>query len=69
MPFYEYRCEGCGESFEVLRPVAQRDEPAECPRCGRAEAERKLTLFATTNSSGGGEDCPSRASCEASGGG
>ncbi len=67
MPFYEYRCEGCGESFEVLRPVAQRDEPGECPRCGAVEIERKLTLFATTNS--GGEDCPSRASCESSGGG
>jgi putative FmdB family regulatory protein len=67
MPFYEYRCRECGESFEVLRPVAERDKPAECPRCGASEAERKLTLFATAGSQG--EGGTSRPSCEFSGGG
>jgi putative FmdB family regulatory protein len=66
MPFYEYRCEECGESFEVLRPVTRRDDPAVCPNCGGHDVERRLTLFATANSSG---TDAGRSSCQFSGGG
>jgi putative FmdB family regulatory protein len=40
MPLYEFEC--CGEKFERLLTVAQRDE-AVCSKCGR-KAKR---LFAT----------------------
>jgi putative FmdB family regulatory protein len=33
MPFYDYRCTGCGD-FSQLRPMAQCREPATCPACG-----------------------------------
>ncbi len=35
MPFYDYRCEGCGD-FSSLRPMAQCRDPAPCPACGGA---------------------------------
>ncbi|MEI6002854.1 zinc ribbon domain-containing protein [Paraburkholderia bengalensis] len=38
MPVYDYACAECG-AFETVRRIAERDEPAECPRCG-ASAER-----------------------------
>jgi len=33
MPTYDYRCGGCGE-FSALRPLAQWQDPADCPVCG-----------------------------------
>ena len=34
MPMYTYQCEECGEEFEELVPMDERDEPQECPECG-----------------------------------
>ncbi|MGD0833144.1 MAG: zinc ribbon domain-containing protein [Candidatus Dormibacteria bacterium] len=33
VPLYEYRCNACTSVFEVLRPMAQRELAAVCPRC------------------------------------
>jgi putative FmdB family regulatory protein len=33
MPVYDYECEDCG-AFTQMRPMAQCDEPSECPQCG-----------------------------------
>jgi putative FmdB family regulatory protein len=33
MPTYDYVCASCGE-FEAIRPIASRNEPANCPQCG-----------------------------------
>jgi putative FmdB family regulatory protein len=34
MPTYEYRCDQCGDDFEVWQSI--KDDPlTECPRCGR----------------------------------
>jgi putative FmdB family regulatory protein len=33
MPTYDYACADCG-SFDALRPMSRRDEPAACPGCG-----------------------------------
>lgn len=33
MPIYKYRCGECGD-FEVMRDVAERNEPCYCPFCG-----------------------------------
>lgn len=32
MPTYEYQCESCG-TFDMLRPIAQRDVSCNCPAC------------------------------------
>jgi len=34
VPTYEYRCSACGEAFEVVCPIAEREEKAVCPACG-----------------------------------
>ena len=34
MPLYEYRCTACGETFEIIASLAERDERAVCLACG-----------------------------------
>jgi putative FmdB family regulatory protein len=41
MPIYEYRCQDCGESFEIL--VRGRTEIA-CPYCGSALLSKLLSV-------------------------
>jgi len=41
MPIYEYRCLACGEHFEALRPIADREQ-ADCPACG-SEAKFRVS--------------------------
>ena len=44
MPLYEYRCES-GHSFEELRKVGGRSNPAPCPDCGLAASPRLSTFL------------------------
>jgi putative FmdB family regulatory protein len=44
MPLYEYICALCGERFECIRAIAEKDE-TECPKCGHP-ARRLLSSFA-----------------------
>ena len=39
MPVYDYRCDGCGHTFEVFHGVDERPE-VRCERCG--QPARKL---------------------------
>ena len=45
MPIYEYVCSKCGSKFELLKPISQADEEADCPQCHQP-ARRKLSTFA-----------------------
>jgi len=40
MPLYEYRCTACGETFEIVSSLADRDAKAVCPACGGHDAAR-----------------------------
>lgn len=42
MPFYEYSCKKCGTRFDLMRRLAERDDPAVCPSCGGKQAHREL---------------------------
>jgi putative FmdB family regulatory protein len=55
MPIYEYLCEKCSTTFEMLRPMSRADETTSCPD-GHPGAKRRLSLFARPASSGGGGD-------------
>lgn len=33
MPVYEFLCPTCKSTFEVLRPISQFDQDADCPTC------------------------------------
>lgn len=57
MPFYEYHCPKCDEMFDLMRSIADRDKPAECPTCGGTKTSRQLP-HVTTNAKGG-DDCGS----------
>ena len=62
MPFYEYHCPHCQEGFTLMRPMADRDEPATCPECGQFSTLREVSAFATSGSGGtelGGGGCGS----------
>ena len=40
MPVYEYLCNDCGP-FTDMRPMAECDDPQDCPRC-EAESPRVI---------------------------
>lgn len=42
MPFYSFRCTDCADEFDLLRPMAQSDDPAACMRCG-GETKKLVT--------------------------
>jgi putative FmdB family regulatory protein len=45
VPIYEYRCEACGESFELfVRSSLNRTSP-ECPKCGSQRVKKAVSLF------------------------
>lgn len=46
MPMYEYRCDECGERFEMLRRMSDSDRDLICPKCQSARVERQLSTFA-----------------------
>ena len=47
MPLYEYRCESCGEQFEVVQPVTVKSEETTCPHCRAQKATRLMSSFAS----------------------
>jgi putative FmdB family regulatory protein len=71
MALYEYRCNACSETFELLRPMADRTVEAICPSCEStttmplisrvaitvSSASRADSLPAPRASSGGGGCC------------
>ncbi len=46
MPMYEYRCQKCGTSFEMLRRMHDSDRELKCPECHGEEVERLHSTFA-----------------------
>jgi len=48
MPVYDYLCSDCGP-FTVMRPMAECEEPHDCPECSRSAPRAFLTAphFAT----------------------
>ncbi len=52
MPLYEYQCEGCQQTVEVL--VRSQAEQPSCPRCGADRLEKLLSVPANPAVRGGG---------------
>lgn len=40
MPIYEYRCDACGEVFEIIAGLSERDQKSVCPACGDRRTTR-----------------------------
>src|SRR5215211_4201281 len=47
MALYEYKCAGCEDRFDLMRPMSDADEPAKCPECGSTESRRVISNFAS----------------------
>ncbi|MCX6910511.1 MAG: zinc ribbon domain-containing protein [Verrucomicrobia bacterium] len=52
MPIYEYVCKQCDKRFELL---VQGSTTPECPSCKSRKLEKQLSVFAVSNSPGGGD--------------
>jgi putative FmdB family regulatory protein len=50
MPIFDYVCITCDYSFEKLQKSATASLP-ECPACGSAEVEMKLSTFSSPGNS------------------
>ncbi|MHB8522972.1 MAG: FmdB family zinc ribbon protein [Limisphaerales bacterium] len=55
MPIYEFHCAACGKDSEVL-VRSTRWEGTPCPHCGSARLAKKLSVFASSAGSDGGDD-------------
>lgn len=52
MPIYEYQCDECKESLEMLRKIS--DAPLlECPACGKPALRKKVSAAAFRLKGGG----------------
>jgi putative FmdB family regulatory protein len=56
MPIYEYRCESCSGSFEVLTSFAERDRGQACPTCSSERTKVLVSTFATAGHADSGAD-------------
>jgi putative FmdB family regulatory protein len=53
VPTYEYRCGSCGEVFEVVCSMAEREVKAVCPSCSARDVNQ---VFGSVAVSGRGTD-------------
>ena len=54
MPIYEFRCEECGEEFEVLLKSRSEAGEVNCSRCGSQKVKRLMSVATPLVDSGGG---------------
>jgi putative FmdB family regulatory protein len=59
MPIYEYYCDKCDKSFEVL--VLRSDEKVRCPSCDSKKVSRLMSGFA--HKTEGGKMVSSNSGC------
>ncbi|MDW8292341.1 MAG: zinc ribbon domain-containing protein [Anaerolineae bacterium] len=52
MALYEYRCRGCGATFERLVRAAQERSRPRCPHCGTRRTQRLPSRFSSRISNG-----------------
>jgi putative FmdB family regulatory protein len=55
MPIYEFHCDKCDNDSEIL--VRSRDwKGTKCPHCGSVRLTKRLSVFASTAASTGGNE-------------
>jgi len=62
MPIYEYRCQGCDETFEKLFFPSERED-AICPKCGSKQVKRIISNFGFRMASGSTMSAGAEANC------
>ena len=69
MPLYEYRCNTCSATFDLLRPMADRALQAICPSCESSTTMPLISRVAAGPSTAPWREAASAPSSRASGGG
>ena len=59
MPIFEYECDKCKKTFELL--VRSNEEVPECPECGCKKISKQVSSFSASSGSSG--DCPAGGPC------
>jgi putative FmdB family regulatory protein len=82
MPLYEYRCDACGQQFELIQKFSD-PAPDPCPKCGKGPARRLhsspaiqfkgsgfyITDYAKKGAPSGDDAAPAKPEKKADGGG
>lgn len=58
MPIYEFYCVDCHTVFNFFSRRVNTDKKPNCPKCGRPELERRMSLFAISKGRKESEDGP-----------
>jgi putative FmdB family regulatory protein len=66
MPIYEYACQECQHTFEMIRPMKEADAPLHCTKCQGDQVTRRISLF---NAASDGRSLAGGASCGSCSGG
>jgi putative FmdB family regulatory protein len=59
MPLYEFYCQDCHTIYNFFSPRINTEKRPDCPKCGRPELERQVSVFAISKNrpdTGEGED-------------
>ncbi len=68
MPFYEYRCNECGEAFEKMLRFSEADQLPVCPKCASPNTQKKLSKVVSFGASSSGSTSSASSSCSPRGG-
>lgn len=70
MPLYEYRCNECGEAFEMTLRFSESDRIPACPKCESPNTKKKISKVASflTPASGSNGSTSSNSNCGSQGG-
>ncbi len=55
MPIYEFYCSACNRIYNFFAKTVNTDKRPCCPRCGRSELKRHVSLFAAPRRKGDAE--------------
>ncbi len=66
MPIYEYVCQDCQTSFEMIRTIEKADSDVNCVKCQSDNVKRRISLF---NAASGGHSLTGDAGCGSCAGG
>jgi putative FmdB family regulatory protein len=58
MPIYDYRCDECGTTYDVLHKVREVAEDVVCPSCGSVRATRLISAPAVNTKGRQTESAP-----------
>jgi putative FmdB family regulatory protein len=50
MPVYDYVCNDCHKSFEIVLTLSEHEKQVRCPHCGSKNVEQEVAEFFTVTS-------------------